>query len=124
VLPLLESGEILQLGPRVLRPFYETASHAAQQALTSTWADAADWAVHVSEGAFFLGSAAPTCASRRSSCTNAEGAQRARGARRVLLLWGSEPCRTSTPVCDHVFAAARNRPRSIRRLAEEVARCS
>ena len=33
VLPLLENGEILQFGPRVLAPFYEERSRAAQFAV-------------------------------------------------------------------------------------------
>jgi valine--pyruvate aminotransferase len=54
VLPFVESGEILNFGPDILRPFYARKS---EQALA--WAreffDRAgvDWAVHASEGAFF-----------------------------------------------------------------------
>jgi valine--pyruvate aminotransferase len=54
VLPWVESGEILELGPRHLRPFYAEKSRQA-----SAWAreffDAAgvNWALHASEGAFF-----------------------------------------------------------------------
>ncbi len=54
VLPFVESGEILNFGPQILRPFYEAKSHQAQN-----WTEAAfnsrgvNWALHVSEGAFF-----------------------------------------------------------------------
>jgi valine--pyruvate aminotransferase len=54
VLPLVESGEILELGPRWLRPFYEERSRAAQAWLHEFLEPTgADWALHVSEGAFF-----------------------------------------------------------------------
>jgi valine--pyruvate aminotransferase len=54
VLPWIEDGKILELGPRILRPFYAERSQAA-----ATWAREAftaagvDWAVHASEGGFF-----------------------------------------------------------------------
>lgn len=54
VLPWIESGKILELGPKILRPFYEGKSRAA-----AGWAreffDAAgvQWAMHANEGAFF-----------------------------------------------------------------------
>lgn len=54
VLPLVEDGRILDLGPQILRPYYEVRSRAA-----SGWAAEAfgsrgvDWAMHASEGAFF-----------------------------------------------------------------------
>ncbi len=54
MLPWVEDGRILDLGPKILRPFYEAKSYAAAQ-----WAreyfDAAgvNWALHASEGAFF-----------------------------------------------------------------------
>lgn len=54
VLPMVQDGSILDIGPRWLKPFYEERSLKAQ-----TWTreifDAAgvDWALHVSEGAFF-----------------------------------------------------------------------
>jgi valine--pyruvate aminotransferase len=53
-LPWVESGEILEFGPRILRPFYEEKSRAAA-AWTREFFDAAhvDWALHASEGAFF-----------------------------------------------------------------------
>lgn len=54
VLPWIESGEILEFGPKMIRPFYE-----AKSVLAADWArqvfDSAgvDWALHVNEGAFF-----------------------------------------------------------------------
>jgi valine--pyruvate aminotransferase len=54
VLPWIESGKILELGPKILRPFYEEKNK-----LAAAWAreffDAAgvDWAMHATEGAFF-----------------------------------------------------------------------
>jgi valine--pyruvate aminotransferase len=54
VLPWIESGKILELGPKILRPFYEEKGNAA-----TAWAheffEAAgvDWALHANEGAFF-----------------------------------------------------------------------
>ncbi len=53
-LPWVESGEILDFGPKLLRPFYEARSRAAL-AWTREFFDAAgvDWALHASEGAFF-----------------------------------------------------------------------
>lgn len=53
-LPLIESGEILDIGPRLLRPFYEKRSISAQRWEREAF-DAAgvDWAAHASEGAFF-----------------------------------------------------------------------
>lgn len=54
VLPLVEDGTLLDLGPQILRPYYEVRSRAAAE-----WAREAfesrgvDWAMHVSEGAFF-----------------------------------------------------------------------
>ena len=54
ILPWIESGKILELGPKILQPFYAEKSRAA-----AAWAreffDAAgvDWALHANEGAFF-----------------------------------------------------------------------
>jgi len=53
-LPWIESGSILQIGEKLLRPYYEEKGRAA-----AAWAheffDASkvDWAMHTSEGAFF-----------------------------------------------------------------------
>jgi len=55
VLPLLESGRILEFGPRVLAPFYAARRQAAIAALHEFLEPTgADWAMHASEGAFFL----------------------------------------------------------------------
>jgi len=53
-LPWIEDGSILKFGPEILRPFYEAKSHLASQ-WTSEFFNGAgiDWAMHVSEGAFF-----------------------------------------------------------------------
>lgn len=54
VLPWIESGSILELGPKILRPFYERKSREA-----AVWsreffdASGVDWSMHVCEGAFF-----------------------------------------------------------------------
>jgi valine--pyruvate aminotransferase len=54
VLPWIESGSILELGPKLIRPFYEEKARAA-----AVWARAAfnaagiDWAIHANEGTFF-----------------------------------------------------------------------
>lgn len=54
VLPWVESGTILELGPRIIRPFYEERSRAAQQWTRDIFDRAGvDWALHVSEGALF-----------------------------------------------------------------------
>ncbi len=54
VLPLVESGEILELGPRHLCPFYAEKSQQAQAWVREFFTAAGvDWALHVSEGAFF-----------------------------------------------------------------------
>ena len=54
VLPLVESGEILELGPRHLVPFYAEKSRLAQGWIHEFFTAAGlDWALHASEGAFF-----------------------------------------------------------------------
>ncbi len=54
VLPLIESGRILQIGPTILRPFYQQKSQAAAAMATAAFAaHNVDWAMHASEGAFF-----------------------------------------------------------------------
>ena len=54
VLPLVESGEILELGPRHLVPFYAEKSRLAQGWIREFFTAAGlDWALHASEGAFF-----------------------------------------------------------------------
>lgn len=55
VADLIESGQIVDLGPKVLRPFYEEKSRFAVQCLTDALKrHAVDGRIHVSEGAFFL----------------------------------------------------------------------
>ena len=53
-LPWVESGQILEFGPQILRPFYAERS-ARAQAWTREFFTAAGvrWALHASEGAFF-----------------------------------------------------------------------
>jgi valine--pyruvate aminotransferase len=54
VLPWIKTGEILNLGSRILRPFYEEKSRVAQAwARESFTAAGLDWALHACEGAFF-----------------------------------------------------------------------
>ena len=54
VLPLMESGEILEIGPQKLRPFYKEKSRQALRWIDEFFTAAGvDWAVHASEGAFF-----------------------------------------------------------------------
>jgi valine--pyruvate aminotransferase len=54
VLPWIEDGSILDLGPKVLRPYYQQRGLAAAQWMRECFdAAGADWAMHVSEGAFF-----------------------------------------------------------------------
>ena len=54
VLPWIESGKILELGPEILQPFYSGKSRAAA-AWAREYFDAAgvDWTLHANEGAFF-----------------------------------------------------------------------
>ncbi len=54
VMPWIESGKILELGPKILRPFYaEKAAAAAGWARECFDAAGLDWALHANEGAFF-----------------------------------------------------------------------
>lgn len=54
VLPWIEDGTILELGPKILRPFYQQkSSTAAAWVAESFSAVEVDWALHASEGAFF-----------------------------------------------------------------------
>jgi valine--pyruvate aminotransferase len=54
VLPLVESGEILQLSKEVIRPFYEEKCKLARSAAYAAFREAGDWYMHRSEGALFL----------------------------------------------------------------------
>jgi valine--pyruvate aminotransferase len=52
---LVENREILRVGPQILRPFYEARGQAAQAAVREfLGATNANWAVHTSQGTFFL----------------------------------------------------------------------
>ena len=54
VLPLIEDGRILRLGPDILRPFYEQKSYAAAALAAEAFEKCGvNWAMHASEGAFF-----------------------------------------------------------------------
>lgn len=54
VLPWIESGEILRLGPQVLRPYYAAKAQAAAVMVREIFTAAGvNWAVHATEGAFF-----------------------------------------------------------------------
>jgi len=54
VLPWVEDGSILEIGPKILRPFYEDKCRIASVWTRETF-DAAgvDWGLHATEGAFF-----------------------------------------------------------------------
>jgi valine--pyruvate aminotransferase len=54
VLPLVASGEILRLSETVIRPFYEERSRLARGWVEEAFGDRFDYAVHLSEGAFFF----------------------------------------------------------------------
>jgi valine--pyruvate aminotransferase len=54
VLPWIENGKILELGPEILRPFYAEKSRTAAAWTREVFTAAGvDWAMHASEGAFF-----------------------------------------------------------------------
>lgn len=54
VLPWIEDGGILELGPGLLRPFYETKSREALAWAREAFESAGvEWAIHAPEGAFF-----------------------------------------------------------------------
>jgi len=54
VLPLVESGKILELARHTIRPYYERKSRLAQEWIAEYFDDSLDYHVHVSEGALFL----------------------------------------------------------------------
>ena len=61
-LKMMESGEILQLGPKYLRPFYESRSQTAQAAMREHLdATGVNWAMHANEGPSFCGSGCAVC---------------------------------------------------------------
>jgi valine--pyruvate aminotransferase len=54
VLPWVESGRILEFGPRIFRPFYEEKGRAAMEWARGFFNGAGvDWAMHACEGTFF-----------------------------------------------------------------------
>ncbi len=53
-LPLIRSGEILELSRRVIQPFYQAKCDLAREAAHEVFGDELDWHMHVSEGALFL----------------------------------------------------------------------
>lgn len=54
ILPWVENGKILELGPGILCPFYAQKSRAALQWAREAFTQAGvDWALHASQGAFF-----------------------------------------------------------------------
>jgi valine--pyruvate aminotransferase len=54
VLPWIESGKIMELGPKILRPFYEEKANTAMAWAREFFSAAGvDWALHANEGAFF-----------------------------------------------------------------------
>lgn len=52
--PLLQSDELIRLSQTVIRPFYERKSQAAASVLHKQLSGRAEYALHASEGAFFL----------------------------------------------------------------------
>jgi valine--pyruvate aminotransferase len=54
VRPALESGELLRLSREVIQPFYREKSLFAQECMASEFRTDFPWAIHQSEGAFFL----------------------------------------------------------------------
>jgi valine--pyruvate aminotransferase len=126
LLPLVESGEILGLGPRVLQPFYGERSRAALAAVREHLGPTGvDWAVHASEGAFFL-----WLWFRGLSVGTSELYHRLK-AREVLVVPGaffyyglSEPVAHQDQCLRISFAQPPERVREgIRRLAEELTAC-
>jgi valine--pyruvate aminotransferase len=54
VTPLVESGELVRLSNQVIQPYYREKSRVAQQLVRQHFADDFPYAIHRSEGAFFL----------------------------------------------------------------------
>jgi len=53
-LPWIENGSILEIGPKIIRPFYESRSIAATAMAHEVFnAAGVDWALHANEGSFF-----------------------------------------------------------------------
>ena len=90
VLPLLESGEILELGPRVLAPFYRAQSQAAQSAAGEFWADRhAMGNPRQRRGVLPLALARRTANHHDGTLSALEAAGCPRRARRIFLLWAA-----------------------------------
>jgi valine--pyruvate aminotransferase len=53
-LPLLESGEIIDISNDIIRPFYRKRAEEARQLVTDAFDDSTPYRVHAAEGAFFL----------------------------------------------------------------------
>ena len=53
-LPLLESGEIIDISNDIIRPFYRKRAEEARQFVTEAFDDSTPYRVHAAEGAFFL----------------------------------------------------------------------
>jgi valine--pyruvate aminotransferase len=54
VRPMLESGELVQLSRDVIRPYYQERSRRAEAIVRAEFRDDFPYAIHRSEGAFFL----------------------------------------------------------------------
>lgn len=54
VLPLIRSGEILEMSEKIIRPFYQEKSRIAQAAAREIFGETFPWKMHRSEGALFL----------------------------------------------------------------------
>jgi len=82
--PLIESGEILNISERLVRPYYKRKAKLARQAAHDVFAavDTGDWRMHITEGALFLWLWFPDL-----PCTSAELYQRLK-ARDVLVIPG------------------------------------
>ncbi len=52
--PMLESGELVQLSREVIRPYYQERSRRAESIVRAAFRDDFPYAIHRSEGAFFL----------------------------------------------------------------------
>jgi valine--pyruvate aminotransferase len=53
-LPLIKSGEILDLSREIVRPFYQEKCRLAREAAVEAFGDDIEWYMHRSEGALFL----------------------------------------------------------------------
>lgn len=53
-LPLIKSGEILDLSREIVRPFYQEKCRLAREAAVEAFGDEFEWYMHRSEGALFL----------------------------------------------------------------------